>query len=123
MKTIKELATIKTSLLEQSTEIIEAIVSENKWGKTWIPKALELTDEIRMAVINTYEHLVYENTPKHIIRGALDGIVIPNIPNRHGGTRPGAGRKPGPEQRKTTSFKVSGAEKEKIRELLKELRK
>lgn len=42
---------------------------------------------------------------------------------KRGGSRPGAGRKPGPEQRKTTSFKVSEAEKEKIRELLKELRK
>lgn len=41
----------------------------------------------------------------------------------HGGSRPGAGRKPGLEQRKTTSFKVTEEEKEKIRELLKELRK
>ena len=40
-----------------------------------------------------------------------------------GGSRPGAGRKPGPVERKTTSFKVTEEEKEKIRELLAELRK
>ena len=40
-----------------------------------------------------------------------------------GGSRPGAGRPQGPVERKTTSFKISEFEKEKIRELLKELRK
>ena len=79
MKTIKELVTIESSLLKQSVEIVRAIIHENKWQKTFIPNALEMTDEIRIVVINTYEYLVSENIPKHIIRGTLDGIVIPFI--------------------------------------------
>lgn len=45
------------------------------------------------------------------------------LSTRTGGSRPGAGRPQGPVERKTTSFKISEFEKEKIRELLKELRK
>ena len=121
MKTIKEMVTIHTSLLEQSAEIIEAIVSENKWEKTWIPRSLELTGEIRMAVVNTYEYLVYENTPKHIIRGALDGIVIPNIPNNHGGSRPGAGRPT--TGRKQTKFFLNEEEKQLVKQYIDSIRK
>ncbi|MHC1758338.1 MAG: hypothetical protein AB9917_02270 [Negativicutes bacterium] len=58
---------------------------------------------------------------KDTIVSVVERICGVHGPN-WGGSRPGAGRPLGPVKRKTTSFKISEFEKEKIRELLKELR-
>ncbi|MPN24323.1 hypothetical protein SDC9_171720 [bioreactor metagenome] len=83
MKKISELVTITGgSILENSSTIVEAIITTNGWDKTFIPAVLEMSSELKVSVINTYEFMVHENIPKHTIRRALDGIVIPHIPQK-----------------------------------------
>jgi len=89
MKTIKELKKSEGSLIENATEIIENMISENGWGKTFVPEVLSMSDELKMSVINTYEHMVFRNRKALSktansgkiaeIRAALDGIIIPHI--------------------------------------------
>lgn len=120
MKTVRELKISEGSLIECSQEIIKNMIRENKWEKTFIPDVLDMNDEIKMSVINTYEHLIYQNTPIHIIRATLDGIVIPHQSN-WGGAREGAGRPS--TGRKKRNIYVTDEEHEQIRELLEQLRK
>ena len=81
-----------------------------------ITEALQVIETYGAAIImSAFTPNHYSITPKS---GSLFGAV-----KKHGGSRPGAGRPLGPVERKTTSFKISEFEKEKIRELLKELRK
>lgn len=95
-------------------------------------KATVKTEEAIQCGADWREHPNGEKTTVTTVtihHNKFDEIVLPadpqfnKIKKQRGGSRPGAGRKPGPEQRKTTSFKVTEEEKEKIRELLKELRK
>lgn len=95
-------------------------------------KATVKTEEVIQCGADWREHPNGEKatvTTVTIHHDGFDEVVLPadqrfnKLKKQHGGPRPGAGRKPGPEQRKTTSFKVTEEEKEKISELLKELRK
>lgn len=119
MKTIKDLKKSEGTLLECSCEIIQNMIAENKWENTFIPGARGMSDEVRMSMINTYDQLVHEKTPRRVIREALDGIVIPHQ-NTWGGVREGAGRPA--TGRKRQYFYITDEENEKLRELLEKLR-